>query len=177
MKEIIILILGCVLVNNYALSAYLGLTPMLGFARKGEKILGLGLAVTLVTVLSALILWLLRGVLPAALQLLAAVAVILVLVYLLQLVCGRKLGVWFPIIALNSAVLGLALNILEAESFVTVLFTALGAGLGFLLGLFLLSGVQTKLEEDQVPKAFRGLPIQILAAAIVALALTAFNFQ
>ena len=177
MKEIIILILGCVLVNNYALSAYLGLTPMLGFARKGEKILGLGLAVTLVTVLSALILWLLRGILPAALQLLAAVTVVLILVYLLQLLCGRKFGVWFPIIALNSAVLGLALNILEAESFVTVLFTALGAGLGFLLGLFLLSGVQTKLEEDQVPKAFRGLPIQILAAAIVAMALTGFSFQ
>ena len=177
MKEIIILILGCVLVNNYALSAYLGLTPMLGFARKGEKILGLGLAVTLVTVLSALILWLLRGILPAALQLLAAVTVVLILVYLLQLLCGRKFGVWFPIIALNSAVLGLALNILEAESFLTVLFTALGAGLGFLLGLFLLSGVQTKLEEDQVPKAFRGLPIQILAAAIVAMALTAFQFK
>ena len=177
MKEIIILVLGCVLVNNYALSAYLGLTPMLGFARKGEKILGLGLAVTLVTVLSALILWLLRGIIPAALQILAAVTVVLILVYLLELLCGKKFGVWFPIIALNSAVLGLALKILEAESFVTVLFTALGVGLGFLLGLFLLSGVQTKLEEDQVPKAFRGLPIQILAAAIVALALTGFSFQ
>ena len=177
MKEIIILVLGCVLVNNYALSAYLGLTPMLGFARKGEKILGLGLAVTLVTVLSALILWLLRGIIPAALQILAAVTVVLILVYLLELLCGKKFGVWFPIIALNSAVLGLALKILEAESFVTVLFTALGVGLGFLLGLFLLSGIQTKLEEDQVPKAFRGLPIQILAAAIVALALTGFSFQ
>ena len=177
MKEIIILILGCVLVNNYALSAGLGLTPMLGFARKGEKILGLGLAVTLVTVLSALILWLLRGIIPEALQILASVAVILILVYLLELACGKKLGVWFPVIALNSAVLGLALNVLEEESFATMLFSALGVGLGFLLGLFLLSGVQTKLEEDQVPKAFRGLPLQILAAAIVALALTAFQFK
>ena len=177
MKEIIILILGCVLVNNYALSAYLGLTPMLGFARKGEKILGLGLAVTLVTVLSALILWLLRGILPAALQLLAAVTLVLILVYLLQLACGKKFGVWFPIIALNSAVLGLALKVPEMDSFVTVFFTALGVGLGFLLGLFLLSGVQERLEEESVPKAFRGFPIQILAAAIVALALTAFNFK
>lgn len=80
-------------------------------------------------------------------------------------------------IALNSAALGLGLNLLKADSFLTVLFSALGVGLGFLLGLFLLSGVQTKLEEDQAPKAFRGLPLQILAAALVAMALTAFQFK
>lgn len=177
MKEIILLVLGFVLVNNYALSAYLGLTPMLGFARRGEKILVLGLCVTGVTVLSALILWLLRGLIPGYWQILAAVTVVLILVYLLQLLLGKRLGVWFPIIALNSAVLGLSLNVLAAESFLTVLFSALGVGLGFLFGLFLLSGVQEKLEEDQVPKAFRGFPIQILAAAIVAMALTAFQFK
>ena len=177
MKELIILVLGFALVNNYALSAYLGLTPMLGFARKGEKILAMGLAVTAVTVLSSLILWLLRGLIPAALQILCAVVVILILVYLLQLACGRKLGIWFPVIALNSAVLGLSLNQLKTDSFLTVLCSALGVGLGFLLGLFLLSGVQTKLEEDQAPKSFRGFPLQILAAAIVAMALTAFQFK
>ena len=177
MKELIILVLGFALVNNYALSAYLGLTPMLGFARRGEKLLAMGLAVTAVTVLSSLILWLLRGLIPAALQLLCAVTVILILVYVLELACGRKLGIWFPVIALNSAALGLGLNLLKADSFLTVLFSALGVGLGFLLGLFLISGVQTKLEEDQAPKAFRGLPLQILAAAIVAMALTAFRFQ
>ena len=177
MKELIILVLGFALVNNYALSAYLGLTPMLGFARKGEKILAMGLAVTAVTVLSSLILWLLRGLIPAALQILCAVVVILILVYLLQLAGGRKLGIWFPVIALNSAVLGLSLNQLKTDSFLTVLCSALGVGLGFLLGLFLLSGVQTKLEEDQAPKAFRGFPLQILAAAIVAMALTAFQFK
>lgn len=177
MKEMILLVLGFVLVNNYALSAYLGLTPMLGFAKRGEKLLALGLAVTAVTVLSSLILWLLRGLIPAALQLLFAVTVILILVYALQLLCGKKLGIWFPVIALNSAALGLSLNLLKADSFLQVLLSALGVGLGFLLGLFLLSGVQTKLEEDQAPKAFRGLPLQILAAAIVAMALTAFQFK
>lgn len=177
MKDMIVLLLGFVLVNNYALSAYLGLTPMLGFARRGEKILALGLSVTLVTVLSALILWLLRGIIPAALQILAAAVAALILVYLLQLLLGKKLGVWFPVIALNSAVLGLSLKVLELDSFLTVLLSALGVGLGFLLGLFLLSGVQERLEEDQAPKAFRGFPLQILAAAIVAMALTAFQFK
>ena len=176
MKESILLILGFVLVNNYALSSFLGLTPLLGFARKGEKILVMGLSVTGVTVLAALILWLLRK-LPAALHILAAVTVILILVYLLQLLLGKKLGIWFPVIALNSAVLGLCLNQLGADSLLTVLLSALGVGLGFLLGLFLLSGVQERLEDDQAPAAFRGIPLQILAAAIVAMALTAFQFK
>ena len=177
MKETILLVLGFVLVNNYALSAGLGLTPLLGFSRKGEKILTLGLAVTVVTVLSSLILWLLRETIPGYWLILAAVTVILVRVYLLQLICGKKLGVWFPVIALNSAVLGLALNTAAAEKLLTVVLSALGAGLGFLLGLFLLSGLQEKIEEEHLPKAFRGLPIQILAAGIVALALGAFKFQ
>ena len=102
---------------------------------------------------------------------------ILVLVYLLQLVCGKKLGVWFPVIALNSAVLGAALKLQAAETLGSVLLSSLGIGLGFLFGLFLLTGVQEKLEHDQAPKAFRGFPLQILAAAIVAMALTAFQFK
>ncbi len=177
MKEMILLVLGFVLVNNYALTAYLGLTPLLGFARRGEKILALGLSVTGVMLLSSLALWLLRGLIPGYWQLLAAVVLILALVYLLQLLLGKRLGVWFPVIALNSAVLGLALNTAEADSLLTVVLSALGAGLGFLLGLFVMSGLQDKIEEEHLPKAFRGLPIQILAAGIVALALGAFKFQ
>ena len=176
MKESVLLVLGFVLINNYALSSFLGLTPMLGFARRGEKILVLGLSVTGVTLLSSLILWLLRGLIPGYWRILAAAAVVLILFYLLQLLLGKRLGVWFPVIALNSAVLGLSLNVLEAESLLTVLLSALGVGLGFLFGLFLLTGVQERIQDDQVPKAFRGFPIQILAAAFVALALTAFQF-
>ena len=177
MKETILLVLGFVLVNNYALTAFLGLTPLLGYSKKGEKILALGLSVTAVTLVTAVLLWLLRGVIPAYFQILAAVVMVLLLVYLLQQACGKSLGIWFPAIALNSAVLGLALNATAEESVGTVILSALGVGLGFLLGLYLLAGVQRRIEEEHLPKAFRGLPIQILAAAIVALMLTAFNFQ
>ena len=177
MKETILLVLGFVLVNNYALTAFLGLTPLLGYSKKGEKILALGLSVTAVTLVTAVLLWLLRGVIPAYFQILAAVVIVLLLVYLLQQVCGKSLGIWVPAIALNSAVLGLALNATAEESVGTVILSALGVGLGFLLGLYLLAGVQRRIEEEHLPKAFRGLPIQILAAAIVALMLTAFNFQ
>ncbi len=177
MKEMILLVLGFVLVNNYALSAYFGLTPLLGFASRREKILVLGLSVTGVMLVSAPILWLLGKLIPAWAQLLCGAAVVLALVYLLQLLLGRKLGLYFPVIALNSAVLALALNLIEAESIVTVLLSALGAGLGFLFGLFLLSGLEARIEDDQLPKAFRGLPVRLLAAAIIALALTAFKFK
>ena len=80
MKEMILLVLGFVLVNNYALTAFYGLTPLRGFSRRGEKILALGLGGTAVTVVAALLLWLLRGVIPGYLHILAGVAIVLVLV-------------------------------------------------------------------------------------------------
>lgn len=177
MKEIIVLVLGFVLVNNYALTAYFGLTPLLGFAGRREKILALGLSVTGVMLIASLILWLLRGLIPAWAQVIAAAVLVLLLTGLLQLLLGKRLGLYFPVIALNSAVFALALNMSSADSFLTVLLSALGAGLGFLFGLFLLSGLEARIEDEQLPKAFRGLPIRILAAAIIALALTAFKFK
>ena len=177
MKDMILLVLGFVLVNNMALSGYFGMTPLLGFASRREKILTLGLSVTGVMLVTSASLWLLRGLIPAWAQILCAVALVLVLVYLLQLLLGKRLGFYFPLIALNSAVLALALNLTAVDSIVTVLLSALGAGIGFLFGLFLLGGLEERIEDDQLPKAFRGWPIRILAAAIVALALSAFKFQ
>lgn len=174
MKATVLLILGFVLVNNYVLSSALGLVPALGFASQRGRILALGLSVTGVTVLVSVLLWLLREVIPAPFQILAAAVLALALVYLLQLVLGKKLGIFFPLIALNGAVLGLALKVTAAEELGTVVFSALGVGLGFLFALFLFAGLQKRIEPEHLPKAFRGFPIQLLAAAIVALALTAF---
>lgn len=176
MKELILLVLGFVLVNNYALTAYFGLTPLLGFASRRKKILVIGLSVTGVMLAASAILWLLRGLIPSWAQILCGVVVVLALVYLLQLLLGKRLGVYFPVIALNSAVLAIALQLTAADSIVTVLLSALGAGLGFLFGLFLLDGLEARIEDDQLPKAFRGLPIRVLAAAIIALAVSAFKF-
>ena len=176
MKELILLVLGFVLVNNYALTAYFGLTPLLVFASRRKKILVIGLSVTGVMLAASAILWLLRGLIPTWAQVLCGVVVVLALVYLLQLLLGKRLGVYFPVIALNSAVLAIALQLTAAESIVPVLLSALGAGLGFLFGLFLMDGLEARIEDDQLPKAFRGLPIRVLAAAIIALAVSAFKF-
>ena len=170
--------LGGVLANNYALEKFLGLTPLLGFSKKEDKLLPLGLCVTLVTVLSALITWPLNSFVLAplnlgALQLLCFVAVILILVWALGAVFKQPLGGFFPLIALNTAVLGLTVNT-AALGFVETLLSALGVGLGFLVALYLMAGVQSRIQEQYVPKAFRGLPIALLAAAIVSMALLAF---
>ena len=83
---------------------------------------------------------------------------------------------YFPLIALNSAVLGLALeNVSEGYSYGMALAAALGVGLGFLAALFLMAGVNSRIAQKHVPAAFQGLPIQLLAASIVAMVLVAFK--
>jgi len=184
MKEMLLLILGGVLVNNYAFEKFLGVTPMLGYSRKESKLTAMGLVVTLVMVITAAIACPVQAALAAAglahLELLVLVVLVLIVVYLVGLIikaaCKKCLGIYFPVIALNSAVLGLALNnAAEGYNFLQSVCAALGAGLGFMVALLLMSGVQSRIDENAVPKAFRGLPISLLAASIISMALVAFK--
>lgn len=184
MKEILLLILGGVLANNYAFEKFLGVTPMLGYARKEKKLVALGLSVTVVMLLVAALAYPVQTALATSglgyLRLLVFVALVLLVVYLVELVVRavmhQCLGVYFPLIALNSAVLGLALeNGTKGYGFGQSLAAALGVGLGFLAALLLMSGVQSRIEEKHVPAAFRGLPISLLAASIIAMVLVAFK--
>lgn len=184
MKEILLLILGGVLANNYVFEKFLGVTPMLGCSRKGKKLLAMGLAVTVVMLLTAAIAWPVKTLLDiyalGYLQILVYVALILIVVYIVDLIAAavmkERLGVYFPLIALNSAVLGLALeNASEGYGFGQALAAALGVGLGFLAALFLMAGVNSRIAQKHVPAAFQGLPIQLLAASIVAMVLVAFK--
>ncbi len=183
-KSLLLILLDGVLMNNYALQKFLGVTPFLGYSKDGSKIAGLGLAVTAVTVLTAAVTWPVQNFVLAKLgleylQTLVFIALILAVVYLVDLIVKKLmhkcLGVYFPHIALNSAVLGFAVNSVgEIYNFLEALIAALGVGLGFLLAMFLLSGVQSRINEKYVPRAFRGLPISLLAACIISLALFAF---
>ena len=183
MKEILLLILGGVLANNYAFEKFLGVTPLLGYSRKENKLVALGLSVTVVMLLVAAIAYPVQAALANSgfgyLRLLVFVALVLLVVYVVELVVKglmhQCLGVYFPLIALNSAVLGLAVNNIGAGyNFVESLVAALGVGLGFMLAMFLFAGVQSRINEKDVPKAFRGLPVSLLAACIISLALFAF---
>lgn len=184
MKAIFLLILGGVLVNNYAFERFLGVSPMLGYSRKADKLLAMGAAVTVVMLLTAALAWPVQKLLAenslAYLQLLVFAALVLAVVYLVELLIKmlfhQCMGVYFPLIALNSAVLGLALdNAARGYSYGESLAAALGVGLGFMAALLLMNGVQSRIDEKHIPAAFRGLPISLLAASIIAMVLVAFK--
>ena len=181
-KEIMALVLGGILVNNVVFEKYLGFASLYGISKKEGKIAVTGLAVSLVMVVSAVINQLVTGLLAANglshFGTFAAVIVILLVVYLFafiaKLVKKESLGAYFPVIALNSAVLGLCVETASTD-LISGVFTALGVGLGFAFGCFIFAGVMERIDMRHVPKAFRGLPVSLLAAAIVSMALIAFK--
>lgn len=181
MKALLLIMLGGVLVNNYALEKFLGVGPVLGGRKYGSA--AMGFSVAAVMLLAAAVTWPLYRLLVLLgaeyLETLIFVLVVLLVVYVLGAMfakSGKPVGAYFPLVALNSAVLGLAVNnITEGYTYVEALFAALGAGLGFVLAMMLFDGVKSKINERYVPKAFRGLPVMLLAASIISLAFYAFK--
>lgn len=181
MKALLLIMLGGVLVNNYALEKFLGVGPVLGGRKYGSA--AMGFSVAAVMLLAAAVTWPLYRLLVLLgaeyLETLIFVLVVLLVVYVLGAMfakSGKPVGAYFPLVALNSAVLGLAVNnITEGYTYVEALFAALGAGLGFVLAMVLFAGVMSKINERYVPKAFRGLPVMLLAASIISLAFYAFK--
>lgn len=181
MKSLLLIMLGGVLVNNYALEKFLGVGPVLGGRKYGSA--AMGFSVAAVMLLAAAVTWPLYRLLVLLgaeyLETLIFVLVVLLVVYVLGAMfakSGKPVGAYFPLVALNSAVLGLAVNnITEGYTYVEALFAALGAGLGFVLAMVLFDGVKSKINERYVPKAFRGLPVMLLAASIISLAFYAFK--
>ena len=181
MKALLLIMLGGVLVNNYALEKFLGVGPVLGGRKYGYA--AMGFSVAAVMLLAAAVTWPLYRLLVLLgaeyLETLIFVLVVLLVVYVLGAMfakSGKPVGAYFPLVALNSAVLGLAVNnITEGCTYVEALFAALGAGLGFVLAMVLFAGVKSKINERYVPKAFRGLPVMLLAASIISLAFYAFK--
>ena len=181
MKALLLIMLGGVLVNNYALEKFLGVGPVLGGRKYGSA--AMGFSVAAVMLLAAAVTWPLYRLLVLLgaeyLETLIFVLVVLLVVYGLGAMfakSGKPVGAYFPLVALNSAVLGLAVNnITEGYTYVEALFAALGAGLGFVLAMVLFAGVKSKINERYVPKAFRGLPVMLLAASIISLAFYAFK--
>ncbi len=174
--------LGGVLVNNYAMEKFLGICPVLGGRKHGTA--AMGFSVALVMLLTAAITWPLENfvLVPLGaeyLETLMFVLVVLLVVYILGAIfakSGKSLGGYFPLIALNGAVLGLAVNnIAEGYSFLESLFASIGAGLGFVLAMLLFDGVKSRINERYVPKAFQGIPVMLLAASIISLAFYAFK--
>lgn len=183
MESILTILLGGVLVNNYVLQNALGVAPFLGYSHKNQKTAAMGIATTLVMLLATLITWPLQTYLlaplnAAYLQTLVFVMVIVAVVYLADAVArnamNSPLKLYAPMIVLNGAVLGVTINSM-AYTYGQAMLATLGVGLGFLLALLLMNGIQSKISDKHVPKAFRGLPITLVAASILALAVMAFK--
>lgn len=184
-KTAVLLILGGVLANNFVFEKFLGSAVLLGFSKKENKLLAAGLGVLAVVLISAPLTWAVYTYClePAHLgfmQILVFTALILCVAYLVARLAGslfkKELGAFFPVLAVNGAVLGLALAVIaDGLSFVPAMLSAVGVGLGFFCGLFVFSALREKIDELFVPKSFRGLPIELLAAGIISMALMAFK--
>ncbi len=182
-KTLVGIVLGAMLANNYALEKFLGAAPLLGWSTQEKKVTALGSSVTIAMFFTAILAALVQEFVLDVhslgyLQTLVYAAIVLIVVYAMELVAkisGKSLGIYFPIIALNSAVLGAAVNnAADGLSLGVSILTAWGAGMGFWLALAAFAAVRTKIRERYVPKAWRGLPIYLLTAAILSMALLAF---
>lgn len=186
MQELLIIFFGAVFFNNFVLNRFLGICPFLGVSKRLETSLGMGMAVAFVMTLASIITWLLQGFLDAVnLGYLQTITFILVIASLVQFVemfvqkvsptLHKALGVFLPLITTNCAILGIAiLNIDFGYNLLQIIIHALGASLGFTLALVILAGIREKLEINDVPDAFAGVPVALITAGILALAFSGF---
>ena len=181
-----------ILVDNYVLSKFLGICPFLGVSKKLDSAVGMSLAVTFVMVMATAVTWPIQNFIltPESgawdlgyLQTIVFILVIAILVQLLENFLKKfipslykALGVYLPLITTNCAILGVTiLNIDNGYNFVESIVCAAGAGIGFLVAMVLFSGVRRRVEQANVPKCFEGLPITLVAAAMVSLSFMGFG--
>ena len=187
LKELILILMGGVLINNYVLQQFLGICPFLGVSKKFNQASGMGIAVTFVMLCATAVTYPIYtyALVPLKLEYLQTIVFILVIAALVQFVeivlkkfipaLHKSLGVYLPLITTNCAVLGATLNnISDGYNFVESMISSLGVGLGFLLAMVLFAGVRSKIENAPAPKSFKGIPITLVAASIVALAFYGF---
>ncbi len=187
MTNFLMILMTSILVNNYVLSRFLGICPFLGVSKKLDQAVGMGVSVTFVMLLATAVTWPVQTFLLDRFELgyLQTIVFILVIAALVQLVemilkkyipaLHASLGIYLPLITTNCAVLGVTINnIKDGYNFAESMVSSLGCGLGFLLAMVLFAGVRSRVEEAEPPRAFRGLPITLVSAAITALSLYGF---
>lgn len=180
------ILLAGILTNNMVLSKFLGICPFLGVSKKVKTAFSMSIAVTLVMVIATAVTWPIDTyVLKEDYNYLQTVVFILVIAAIVQLIeivlkkyippIYKALGIYLPLITTNCAVLGITLiNVRDGLDFVSSLFNALAAGLGFMLAMILFAGVREKLETADIPEFLKGLPITLIAAALVSLSFLGF---
>ncbi|MCI5959817.1 MAG: electron transport complex subunit RsxA [Lachnospiraceae bacterium] len=188
MSNLIMIALGSALVSNVVLSQFLGLCPFLGVSKKTETAAGMGAAIIFVITLASLVAAVLyKFVLdPLGLDYLKTIVFILVIAALVQFVemflkkampsLYEALGVYLPLITTNCAVLGVALNNVQASyNIIESVVNGFATALGFTIAIIILAGIREKIEYNDVPQPFQGMPIVLVTAGLMAIAFCGFS--
>ena len=188
MPSLLTVLLAGILTNNYVLANTKGICPFLGVSKKFQQAAGMGVAVIFVMLCATAATWpiytyLLKEFDLTYLQTIVFILVIAALVQFVEIVLKKfipalhkSLGVYLPLITTNCAVLGVTINNINQNNynFLESMISSLGVGLGFLLAMVLFAGVRSRIENCPSPKSFKGVPITLIAASIVALAFFGF---
>ncbi|HKL47385.1 MAG TPA: RnfABCDGE type electron transport complex subunit A [Candidatus Izemoplasmatales bacterium] len=188
MSDLIALAFSAFILENIILTQFLGICPFIGVSTKRSSALGMGFAVIFVMLISSSVTWLLYNFVLDTLDItyMRTIVFILVIASLVQMVetflkkvspsLYKALGIYLPLITTNCAVLGVAvLNITETHTFIEMLVYTTFIGLGFLFVMYIFSMIREKLDYAPVPKAFKGAPIALIVAAILAIIFTRFG--
>ncbi|MCI6044990.1 electron transport complex subunit RsxA [bacterium] len=188
MKELLIIAIGSALVNNVVLSQFLGLCPFLGVSKKMDTAAGMGGAVIFVLTLSSFCTSLIYKfiLVKTGMEYLQTIVFILVIAALVQLVemflkktipaLYRSLGVYLPLITTNCAVLGVALlNVQNDYNVLEGTVNGFATAVGFTIAIVLMAGLRERIEYNDIPKPFRGMPIVLLTAGLMSIAFFGFS--
>ena len=182
------ILLSAVLTENFILVKFYGICPFMGVSKKIDTALGMGMAVTFVMALASAATWAVNAFLlvPMELEYMQTIAFILVIASLVQVVemflkkfvpaLYKALGIFLPLITTNCAVLGVALvNVQEGYDFLQSVVNGICGGLGFTLSSVLYASIRERVDKANCPEAFKGVPITLIAAGLLAMAFMGFS--
>ena len=188
MKELLIIAIGSALVNNVVLSQFLGLCPFLGVSKKVKTAAGMGTAVIFVITLASFVAAIIYEYVLVKFDItyLKTIVFILVIAALVQFVemflkkfmvsLYESLGVYLPLITTNCAVLGIALvNVQKSYSILTSVVNGFATAVGFTIAIVILAGIREKIEYNDIPRPFQGMPIVLVTAGLMAIAFCGFS--
>ena len=188
MKELLLIAVGSAFVNNVVLSQFLGICPFLGVSKNTKTAAGMGGAVIFVITISSFVTGLIYKfiLIPTGFEYLQTIVFILVIAALVQFVemflkkvmppLYNALGVFIPLITTNCAVLGVALtNVQKSYSILEGVVNGVATAFGFLVSIVLMAGIREKIEYNDIPEAFKGTPIVLVTAGLMAIAFFGFS--
>lgn len=187
-QSIFVIALGSALISNVVLSQFLGLCPFLGVSKKVKTAVGMGSAVIFVITLASFVTGLIYEYILKKFDItyLKTIVFILVIASLVQFVemflrksipgLYESLGVYLPLITTNCAVLGVALtNVQKEYNLIEGVVNGLATSVGFTIAIVILAGIREKIEFNDIPKSFRGMPIVLITAGLMAIAFIGFS--